>query len=100
MALFILRFQIESKSMKSLLEVFLEQELDDSVSKVLEAAVDEFRASGAKVALRSFEFNCFNVILDFENNIVLLEDALACGPESEQKIRLSVFLKVCGLSWQ
>jgi hypothetical protein len=81
-----------------LLNAFLEQELNDSVREVLAAAVTESIRPGAQVAIRSFEFNCFDVVLDFECGTATLGDVLSSGADSEQKMSLPFFLGACGLS--
>ena len=49
----------------SLMEQFIAQEFNASVRSVLNGAIDE-RARSDNVLIREFEFNCFDVTLDFE----------------------------------
>ncbi len=49
----------------TLIERFVAQELDDSVRSILKDAFDG-RMCSKSVLLREFEFNCFDVSLDFE----------------------------------
>ena len=81
-----------------LLSAFLEQEFNDSVREVLEAAVKDSLRPGAQVAIRSFDFNCFDVVLDFECGTVTLGDVLSSDADSEQKMSLLFFLRACGLN--
>ncbi|MEE1892458.1 hypothetical protein V0R51_06060 [Pseudomonas otitidis] len=81
-----------------LLSAFLEQSLSDSVREVLAAAVRESINPEAQVAIRNFEFNCFDVALDFEFGTATLGDVLSSGAGSEQVIPLQFFLEACGLS--
>ncbi|MDH0650331.1 hypothetical protein N5D48_26125 [Pseudomonas sp. GD03858] len=81
-----------------LLSAFLEQELCGSVKEMLAAAVKESQRSGGKIAIKNFEFNCFDVVLDFEHDTATLEDVLSSGAGGEQIIPLPFFLEVCGLS--
>ncbi len=48
----------------TLIERFVARELDDSVRSVLKNVFDE-RICSKSVLLREFEFNCFDVSLDF-----------------------------------
>ena len=81
-----------------LLSAFLEQELSDSVREVLAAAVRESINPDAQIDIISFEFNCFDVALDFECGTATLGDVLSSGAGSEQVIPLPFFLEACGLS--
>lgn len=81
----------------SLMEQFIAQELDASVRSVLNGAIAE-RAGSDNVLIREFEFNCFDVVLDFEKGVVRLQDALSSGDESYIELLLSDFISACGLS--
>lgn len=81
-----------------LLNSFLEQELNDSVREVLAAAVKASIQPGAQLSIKILEFNCFDVVLDFERGTAILEDVLSSGADSEQKMPLPFFLGACGLS--
>jgi len=80
----------------SLMEKFIAQELNASVRFVLNEALDE-RAHSDSVLIREFEFNCFDVVLDFERGVVKLQDVLSSGFESSTEFPLSEFISVCGL---
>ncbi|RMR13721.1 hypothetical protein [Pseudomonas syringae group genomosp. 3] len=81
-----------------LLNFFLEQELNDSVREALATAVKASIKPGAQLSIKGMEFNCFDVVLDFERGTATLEDALSSGPDSEQEMPLPFFLRACGLS--
>ncbi|MBX8606636.1 hypothetical protein K5D65_05510 [Pseudomonas cichorii] len=81
----------------ALIERFIAQELDDSVRSILKDAFDELRCSG-KALLREFEFNCFDVSLDFEKGIVTLQDVLSVGESSFLDMPIRDFISVCGLN--
>ncbi|PYB72720.1 hypothetical protein [Pseudomonas soli] len=81
----------------SLMEQFIAQELNASVRSVLNGAIAE-RAGSDNVLIREFEFNCFDVILDFERGVVRLQDALSSGVENYTELLLSDFISACGLS--
>ncbi|MEO8641317.1 hypothetical protein [Pseudomonas sp.] len=81
----------------TLIERFVVQELDDSVRSILKGAFDE-RMCSEKVLLREFEFNCFDVSLDFERGIVTLQDALSAGEGSSLDISMRDFASACGLN--
>jgi len=78
------------------MEQFIAQELNASVRSVLNGALEE-RARSGDVLLREFEFNCFDVVLDFERGVVRLQDALSSGVESSTELPLSDFIFACGL---
>lgn len=79
-----------------LMEQFIAQELSGSVRSVLNAALGE-RAGSDNVLIREFEFNCFDVVFDFERGLVRLQDALSSGVESSTELPLSDFVFACGL---
>lgn len=81
----------------TLIERFVVQELDDSVRYILKDAYDE-RMRSQSVLLREFEFNCFDVSLDFEKGIVTLQDVLSIGESSSFDISIRDFASACGLN--
>jgi hypothetical protein len=81
----------------TLIERFVDQELDDSVRSILKDAFDE-RMRSEGVLLREFEFNCFDVALDFEKGIVTLHDVLSAGGSSSLDLAMSDFISTCGLN--
>lgn len=81
----------------ALIERFVAQELDDSVRSILKDAFDE-RMCSKSVLLREFEFNCFDVSLDFEKGIVTLQDVLSAGVSSGLEIPIRDFISACGLN--
>jgi hypothetical protein len=81
----------------TLIERFVAQELDDSVRSILNDAFDE-RICSKSVLLREFEFNCFEVSLDFEKGIVTLQDVLSAGEGSFLDIPIRDFISACGLN--
>lgn len=81
----------------TLIERFVAQELDDSVRSILKDAFDE-RICSKSVLLREFEFNCFDVSLDFEKGIVTLQDVLSAGESSFIDIPIYDFISACGLN--
>lgn len=82
----------------TLMERFIIQELDDSIRSVLKYALDE-RANSKSVLLRDFEFNCFDVILNFEKSIVTLQDVLSSGEDSTFDMPMPDFISACGLNF-
>ena len=81
----------------TLIERFVDQELDDSVRSILKGAFDE-RMCSEGVLSRDFEFNCFDIYMDFEKGIVTLQDALSAGENSFLDIPIRDFISVCGLN--
>lgn len=81
----------------TIIERFVEQELDDTVRSILKAAFDE-RMCSEGVLFREFEFNCFDVSMDFEKGIVTLQDVLSTGENSFLDIPIRDFIYACGLN--
>ncbi len=81
----------------TLIERFFVQELDDSVRSILKDAFDG-RMHSKNVLLREFEFNCFDVSLDFEKGIVTLKDVLSSGDSSFLDMPICDFISACGLN--
>ena len=81
-----------------LMEQFIKQELNGTVRSVLNEALGERKRSD-DVLTREFEFNCFDVVLDFERGVVKLQDALSSGVESSAELPMSEFISACGLSF-
>ena len=80
----------------TIIERFVAQELDDSVRSILKNAFDE-RVCSESILFRAFEFNCFDVSLDFEKGIVTLQDVLSAGESSVLDIPIRDFISACGL---
>ena len=81
----------------TIIERFVALELDDSVRSILKDAFDE-RICSKSVLFREFEFNCFDVSLDFEKGIVTLQDVLSAGESSFLDIPIRDFISACGLN--
>ena len=81
----------------TLIERFVVQELDDSVRSILKDTFDE-RMRSKSVLLRAFEFNCFDVSLDFEKGIVTLQDVLSSGDSKFLDIPIRDFISACSLN--
>ncbi|MFV3316852.1 hypothetical protein [Pseudomonas sp. NY15374] len=80
-----------------LLERFVAQELNGSVCSILNDAFNERFCSG-NVLFREFEFNCFDVYLDFEKGFVTLQDVLFVGESSFLDMPIREFISACGLN--
>lgn len=80
---------------ETLIERFVVLELDDSVRSILKGAFDE-RNHSKSVLLREFEFNCFDVSLDFEKGIVTLQDVLSCEEGNTINVPMRDFISTCG----
>ena len=81
----------------TLIERFVAQELDDSVRSILKDAFDE-RMCSKSILIREFEFNCFDVSLNFEKDIVTLQDVLSTKESSFLDIPIRDFISACGLN--
>lgn len=81
----------------TLIERFVAEELDDSIRSILKDAFDE-RMCSKRILLREFEFNCFDVSLDFEKGIVTLQDVLSAGESSFLDVPIRDFISACGLN--
>ncbi|MEX5554671.1 hypothetical protein [Pseudomonas pergaminensis] len=80
----------------NVIERFVQQELDAHVRGVLQGAIDEKRSS-ENVYKREFEFNSFDVVLDFSRARVIVQDVLIAGEDGDQEISMSDFIDVCNL---
>ncbi len=81
----------------TLLKRFVDDELNGYIRAILENAFAERRRS-ENVLVRAFEFNCFDVTLDFENNVVTLEDVLFAGDGSAVDMPMCDFVVMCNLN--
>lgn len=79
------------------LEGFLQQELDASTREVLRLAIMEAGRSDSVMAIREFEFNVFDVVIDFERQVVVVQDVLLPGTEEGVSISLAEFVRLCGI---
>ncbi len=75
----------------SLLEQFLWEEADPHVRGLILGAVHEHERRPDEVQ-RKFEFNRFEVTLDFIGDVALIEDVLDPGPDGEVRIQLGEFV--------
>lgn len=80
----------------NVIERFVQQELDDHVRGALQGAIDEKRGS-ENVYKREFEFNSFDVVLDFSRGVAIVQDVLIAGEDGDQEISMSAFVDVCKL---
>lgn len=80
----------------NVIERFVQQELDAHVRGGLQSAIDEKRSS-ENVYKREFEFNSFDVVLDFSRGMVIVQDVLIAGEDGDQEISMSDFIDVCNL---
>jgi hypothetical protein len=80
------------ENMDSLLQQFLAEDGTPYVQALLVDAVDEYAARPAARQKR-FEFNRFDVTLDFDSKSVLIEDVLEPGIGGETRIGLDEFLR-------
>jgi hypothetical protein len=78
--------------MSSVLEQFLEEEASPYVRKLIADAVSQHLFQPGEVQKR-FEFNRFEVILDFMNDSVLIEDVLDPATSGEVRLKLDEFLR-------
>lgn len=78
--------------MELILEQFLAEEAVPYVRKLIVDAVSEHQAKPNELQKR-FEFNRFELTLDFENKSVLIEDILQTGQNGEIHLALDEFLR-------
>lgn len=74
--------------MNTLLQQFLEQEVTSYVQALVVQTMTGLNGSTYR---RKFEFDRFEVALDFENASVLLEDVLDVGPDGSEVIAMADF---------
>ena len=75
-----------------LLYTFLSEDGDAHVRQKLLNAIREQRATGNRL-IQEFNFNRFNILLDFDAKQASLRDDLTVGPEGEHKLGLDEFEK-------
>lgn len=73
--------------MKSLLEQFLAEEATQHVRQMIEAAMEEHAGKPSECE-RRFEFNRFEVTLNFSQGFALIEDVLDASSVGEQRLPL------------
>lgn len=77
----------------SLLEQFLREECTPAVRALICGAAS---AAGAGLASRQFEFNRFNLVLDFEAGVAVLDDELDTGPAGSMRMPMDVLIAALG----
>jgi hypothetical protein len=77
--------------MNLLVKQFLAEEAGPSVQKLIVDAVGECREKSDEVQKR-FEFNRFEITIDFLKSTVLIEDVLDSGASGETSLPLDKFL--------
>jgi len=75
----------------SLLEQFLKEEANSHVRGLLLGAVGAHKAN-PDAALQKFEFNRFEITLDFLGDMALIEDVLGPTPSGEVRFELGEFV--------
>jgi acetyl/propionyl-CoA carboxylase alpha subunit len=78
--------------MKLLLKQFLEQEATPYVRKLIFETVIK-HAEKPEEIIRRFEFNRFEITLNFSDRSVLIEDVLESGPHGEMMIEMDEFMR-------
>lgn len=78
--------------MESLLEQFLREEASSHVRGLILDAVHEHEQRSNQVR-KKFEFNRFEVTLDFVSDIALVEDVLDAAPSGEVRLRIGEFIR-------
>lgn len=79
--------------MNDLLRQFVDQEATAYVKKLIDDAVSQHDEQPC-LEKKIFEFNRFEITLDFSNNLVRIEDVLEVGVEGEVSIGLDDFVKL------
>lgn len=82
---------------RDLLEGFLQQELDASTREVLRLAIMDAGRLDSVMAVREFEFNLFDVVMDFERKVVVIQDVLLPETDEGVSISLAEFVRLCGI---
>lgn len=80
--------------MQNILEQFLTEEATSHVRHVILAAAKAHERNRETAEMkRKFEFNRFEVTLDFASDLALIEDVLAPAPSGELRLPLDEFLE-------
>lgn len=77
--------------MSLLLQEFINQEATPSVCKLILDRVGQLNEQ-PKESIHKFEFNRFEITLDFSNKVVFIEDVLEPGPDGELSVGLDEFM--------
>lgn len=75
-----------------LLHEFFARDCDNYVATLLGDEISKHWKKSAEVRLE-FEFNTFNIALDFKRKIVEVEDDLDSSPEGSCRVSLEEFVK-------
>ena len=78
--------------MEFLFERFMRSELSPFVHKLIFDAVREHEAR-PELELETFELNCFDITLDFVNNLALIQDVTDASPSGKLQLPLDEFLR-------
>ncbi|WCM94647.1 hypothetical protein M5C99_08055 [Acidovorax sp. NCPPB 2350] len=78
--------------MPQLIEQFLAEEASSYVRKLIIEAIRENAAHPLEIR-RKFEFNRFEVIIDFDKNSVMIQDVLEAGSAGEFGLQISEFVR-------
>ena len=81
--------------MEFLFESFMRSEFSPHVHKLILNAVREHEAR-PELELKSFVLNCFEVKLDFVNQVAVLEDEFDVSPSGTLQLPLDEFLRRLG----
>ena len=79
--------------MELILEQFLAEEAVPYVRKLIFDAVNEHQTRPNEIQ-KQFEFNRFELTLNFENKTVLIEDILQPSPNGEVRLGLDELLRL------
>jgi hypothetical protein len=83
--------------MSELFQRFLSEELNESTRELLRRGILSAQDPGSVMCIREFNFNLFDVLIDFERRVVVVQDVLL--PETDPGLVMSLdeFRNLCGI---
>ena len=81
--------------MRSVFDQFLEEEVSPSVRKLIEDAMARHSSRPEEVECQ-FEFDIFDVSINFQSEVVTIASVLDASSAGEQQLPLHEFLRILG----
>ncbi|VVN03714.1 hypothetical protein PS619_03458 [Pseudomonas fluorescens] len=83
--------------MNELFQRFLSEELNEGARELLRTGVLSAQEPGAVTFIREFNFNLFDVLIDFETRVVVVQDVLLPETDPGSVMSLDEFRSLCGI---
>lgn len=83
--------------MNELFQRFLSEELNEGTRELLRTGVLSVQEPGTVTRIREFNFNLFDVLIDFEAWVVIVQDVLLPETDPGSVMSLEEFRSLCGI---